>query len=107
MQAQSETPDASLALASGTKGQERAAGVAQDGAWNAGPRQRRRKGRAGPARRGAAQRGRPLLVVRNSAPGPPALHHCSPAPVAWAWSPRHPQGTDSASLGPLREAELG
>lgn len=64
-------------------------------------------GRGGQGRRGAAQLGRPLLVVRSSAPGPPALHHRSPASVAWAWSPRHPLGTDSASPDPLWEAELG
>lgn len=94
MQAQSETPDASLALAAGAKGQERAAGGCPRWGLERGSAAEETEGagRAGAARRGAAQRGRPLLVVRDSAPGPPALHHRSPAPVAWAWSPRHPRG---------------
>lgn len=110
MRARSETSDASLALvAAGAKGQERVARGCPR--WGLGrgsaAEETEGAGRAGAARRGAAQLGRPLLVVRSSAPGPPALHHRSPAPVAWAWSPRHPLGTDSASPDPLREAELG
>lgn len=109
MQAQSETPDASLALAAGAKGQERAARGCPRWGLESGSAAEETEGagRAGAARRSAAQLGRPLLVVRSSAPGPPALHHRRPAPVAWAWSPRHPLGTDSASPDPLWDAELG
>lgn len=111
MQAQSETPDASLTLAAGAKGQERAARGCPRWGLERGSAAEETEGagRAGAARRGAAQRSSGALSWSSAAArrGPPALHHRSPAPVAWAWSPRHPLGTDSASPDPLREAELG
>lgn len=107
MQVQSETPDASLAQAAGAKGQERAAGGCPRWGLELGSAAEETEGagRAGAARRSAARA--PSLGRSRQRPGPPALHHRSPAPVAWAWSPRHPLGTDSASSDPLWGGRTG
>lgn len=73
-------------------------GVAQDGAWGAGPQRRRRKGRAGPARRGAAQRSSGALSWLSAAarralpPSTTAARRRSLGPgargIPWGLTPR-------------------
>lgn len=75
-------------------------GGAQDGAWSAGPQQRRRKGRAGPARHGAARRsaarapslGRPQQRAGALPPSTTAARRRSLGPgargIPWGLTPR-------------------
>lgn len=97
MQAQSETPDASLALAAGTKGQERAAGGCPRWGLERGSAAKE-TGRGGQGRRGAAQRSAGALswssatARRALPPSTTAARHRSPGPgargIPWGRTPR-------------------